>query len=125
MRPAWRASGRGRSRGDGVGQGQQAFGFARVQVLDQRAVDHRHPLARGLGRAPGVEPLARAGEFRIGRGEGGVGGGDLPGVDQRLAVEALVASLASRGGQAGVVIQVQVHAVQHGQAMGARGQHRQ
>ena len=87
------------------------------------------PANRRPPRRPGRWPGHRArpatacarrrspGAGRIGR----VGGGDLARMNQRLAVEALVAALLAGQRQARVIVQVQVHAIQRRQSVGAGG----
>ena len=57
------------------------------------------------------------------RREGAVAGLDLVGVDQALAVEAEPPSLLRLGSEAVGIVEAVEHAVEHGDAGGARGQH--
>ena len=79
------------------------------------------PLASGVG--VGRDHPARPVHVTRGRGEDLVGDGHLLGVDERLAVEAEVGRLAAGRREARVVVQVEVDAVQRGDAGGAGGEH--
>ena len=95
----------GLRRRDRVRECDEPLGLERVELLDEAAVEDRHAAPRGPGRAPGREQPARRLDLgRVG-GEEAVRGLDRPGVNQRLPVEAEVATLPARGREAGLVVE--------------------
>src|SRR5215212_3836347 len=93
-----------------------------MQRLDETAVDDRDPLPARLRGCVGGDHGARSGDL------GGVGceepvrGVDRARVHEGLPVEPEVAPLSTRGLEANVVLQVEVDAVEGGEAVSARGE---
>src|ERR1700712_822903 len=85
---------------DGVRPRHRALGHADMLALVHAALDLDGAALGVLGLVEGVDHEAGAAHLLLGRGEGGVGGLDLIGVDQGLAVEAEVAGLATLGAAA-------------------------
>ena len=108
---------------DRVGQGQHAAGVVDVQVLDQAAVEHDDGVAPSGGVGVGRDHPARPVHVAAVGAKTSLAIGDLLGVDQRLAVEAEVGGLTAGRREAGLVVEVQVDAVQRGDPGGARGEH--
>ena len=76
----------------------------------------------GLGADDLGDPL-RPGDVFPRRREDLVRLGDLLRVDERLAVETEIGGLPARGLEAGVVVEIEMHAVQRGHGGGARREH--
>ena len=91
-----------------------------VQQLHHAALDRDHALALVLRLVEGGDDLAREGDLGLGRREHLVGGRDLVGMDQRLAVEAEPAAVHALAAQAVGILEVVVDAVEHVEAVGAR-----
>src|SRR6185437_17000721 len=74
----------------------------------------------GLGLGVGGDDAACQGDFLSGRRKGLVRRSDGLGMDQRLAVEAQLAPLATDLGETLVVAEIEMDAVEDGEAIGAR-----
>src|SRR6185295_2488909 len=98
---------------------QDATGAVDVQVPDQAAVEHDHGVATSGGVGVSRDHPARPVHVARGRSKDLVGDGDLLGVDERLAVETEVGSLPAGRRKAGVIVEVQVDAVERGDPGGA------
>ena len=96
-----------------------------MQVFDHSAVDRDHALALTLSRLKRLDDLAGRLHLGLVRSEHGVGGIELPRVDQRLAVEAHLGTLAAFGLEALGVAHVVVHTVENDLAGGPRTQQAQ
>ena len=98
------------------------MGVLDMQVLDQLALVDRHALALGNGRRMRLDDLARPVHLlRRGRKDV-VGDREGARMNERLAVEAHVQSLPAGIGQAFVVAQVEMHAVEDRETICAGGQ---
>ena len=114
------APNRGSRLADGLGQRQEPPRRLDVQRLHQPAFHHHHAQAPRLRLRVRRHHAARLVHLLRGGPEGGVGGGDGPRVDERLAVEAEVAPLAAGGLEARLVGEVEVHPVERGRGPWAR-----
>jgi hypothetical protein len=70
-----------------------------MQVFHDLSINDRDALPFGLRLLEGRDLAAGEVDLGLGRGEGGIGDGDLRGVDQRFAVEAEIAPLGAFGGR--------------------------
>ena len=99
--------------GDGGGQGQGAFGLGDMQVFDQFPIDRRHSLTSVKGGAMGSDNAFGPGH-RLGIGaEMGIGGSDSFGMDQGFTIKAKLDTLPALSGEARVIVQIQVFAIQN------------
>src|SRR4051795_4286660 len=105
---------------DRVVHGERAQGRLDVQVLEHPAVVADDPAAPAL--LPGPQDAARVVDRLLGRRERRVRALDLSRMDQRLAVEAELATLPALGEEAVGVLHVVVDAVEDRGARGARGE---
>src|SRR5687767_12802627 len=94
--------------GDGLVQGEDTLGVAYVEVLDHPAVHRDDATTVGLGLLVGRDDLAGVLDVALARRERLVRGADLAWMDERLAVEAHLASLSCLGGEAFLVLHVVV-----------------
>ena len=82
-----------------------------MKTFDELAVHHSDGLAFLLGLGKSLDDLARLRDLGLVRREDAVGGLDLLGVDQRLAVEAKLKPLAAGGLIALGIFEIEVDAV--------------
>src|ERR1700730_18050063 len=90
-----------------------------MQVFDEPPVDEHDALARGYRSPVRRDNPPRPFDLLLRRRESGIGGGDLLGMDQRLAVEPQLAALPACGRKAFTVGEVEMHAIENRLAGGA------
>src|SRR5690606_20776454 len=110
------SSRRGPHLGDGVGEGDEPVRLLDMEIFDELAVDEEEALAGGDRLGVRGDDLARPRDVLIARREGAVGLVELLRVDERLAVESELASLPARIGEALGIVEVEMDAVEDGEA---------
>src|SRR5580658_9203320 len=93
-----------------------------MEIFHELAVDQDHALAFGLRRLEPGDEAAGLGDRRFVGGIGGIGGIDGLGMDQSLAVESELDSLAAAMGEPLVIGEVEIDSVQDRESMAAGGE---
>src|SRR5215469_18358742 len=114
-------SARGMWHANDSGQCQDAFGLGDMQPLDKVSVEYRHALALRFGIVERGDHALRMRERGFVGRKYLVGSGDRAWMNEGLAVETEHAALPARTNKAVGVGDVEMDAIEHGQAIGAGG----